>query len=161
VCDGLSCTVLTLGLRPRGGSVVARAAELHADAGEPYVMMLRSLTAPGLTFAPQTVFVCENPAVVSAAAERLGASSPPLVCSGGWPNTAVTTLLEAPSAGGGQLRVQGDGDGEGQATHAHLRRQHGAVPWLADGERIGVQEEDVAELLLDEARRSAWLPHAP
>ena len=95
-------------------------------------MTLRSLmAATPLSFAHETVLVCENPAVVSAAAERLGDASPPLLCTGGWPNTAVTTLLEALSASGCELRVQCDGDSEGQAIHAHVRREHGAVPWLS------------------------------
>jgi uncharacterized protein (TIGR02679 family) len=155
LCDGLSCTALTLGVRPIGETVVARAARLHADAAEPYVMTLRSLIAAApLSFAHETVFVCENPAVVSAVAERLGAASPPLLCTGGWPNTAVTTLLEALSASACELRVQCDGDGEGQAIHAHVRREHGAVAWLSDQERLGLQEEDVCELLLGAAQGS-------
>jgi uncharacterized protein (TIGR02679 family) len=152
ICDGLSCTALTLGVVPLGEGVVARAARLHAEAAEPYVMTLRSLVAATpLSFAHETVLVCENPAVVSAAAERLGDASPPLLCTGGWPNTAVTTLLEALSASGCELRVQCDGDSEGQAIHSHVRREHSAVPWLPRLERIGVQEEDVCNLLLDAA----------
>jgi len=154
LCDGLSCTALTLGVCPLGESVVARAARLHAEAAEPYVMTLRSLlAATPLSFAHATVLVCENPSVVSAVAERLGDASPSLLCTGGWPNTAVTTLLEMLSASGCELRVQCDGDSEGQAIHAHVRREHGAVPWLSDPERIGVQEEDVCDLLLDAAAR--------
>ncbi len=119
-------------------------------------MTLRSLVAATpLSFAHETVLVCENPAVVSAAAERLGGASPPLLCTGGWPNTAVTTLLEALSASGCELRVQCDGDSEGQAIHSHVRREHGAVPWLPRLERIGVQEEDVCDLLLDAAASTA------
>jgi uncharacterized protein (TIGR02679 family) len=134
--------------------VVARAARLHAEAAEPYVMTLRSLlAATPLSFAHATALVCENPSIVSAAAERLGDTSPSLLCTGGWPNTAVTTLLEMLSASGCELRVQCDGDSEGQAIHAHVRREHGAVPWLSDPERIGVQEEDVCDLLLDAAAR--------
>jgi uncharacterized protein (TIGR02679 family) len=152
LCDGLSCTVLTLGICPSGESVVARAARLHAEAAEPYVMTLRSLmAATPLSFEHEMVFVCENPPLVSAAVEALGHSCPPLVCTGGWPNTAVTTLLEAMSASGSELRVQCDGDSEGQAIHAHVRREHDAVPWLSDQHRLGVQEEDVCELMLEAA----------
>jgi uncharacterized protein (TIGR02679 family) len=154
LCDGLSCTALTLGVCPLGETVVAQAARLHAEAAEPYVMTLRSLIAvTPLSFAHETVVVCENPAVVSAVAERLGDASLPLLCTGGWPNTAVTTLLEALSASGCQLRVQCDGDTEGQAIHAHVRREHGAVAWLPDVERVSLQEEDVCELLLGAAMR--------
>ena len=165
LCDGLSCTALTLGVCPLGETVVAQAAHLHAEAAEPYVMTLRSLiAATPLSFAHETVLVCENPAVVSAVAERLGDTSLPLLCTGGWPNTAVTTLLEALSASGCELRVQCDGDSEGQAIHAHVRREHGAVAWLSDPERIGHQEEDVCELLLGAAERhhcSGELPPVP
>jgi uncharacterized protein (TIGR02679 family) len=160
ICDGLSCTALTLGVVPLGETVVAQAARLHAAATEPYVMTLRSLmSAAPVSFAPSMVFVCENPAVVSAAAERFGQDMPPILCTGGWPNTAVTTLLEALSASGCELRVQCDGDAEGQAIHAHVRREHGAVPWLPDEERIGVQEEDVSDFLLDAAAASVSAEH--
>jgi uncharacterized protein (TIGR02679 family) len=160
LCDGLSCTVLTLGICPSGESVVARAGRLHAQAAEPYVMTLRSLMAAApLSFEHEMVLVSENPALVSAAVEALGQSCPPLICTGGWPNTAVTTLLEALSASGCELRVQCDGDSEGQGIHTHVRREHGAVPWLADEHRLGVQEEDVCDLMLDAA--AATTPSAP
>lgn len=162
LCDGLSCTVLTLGVCPSGESVVARAARLHAHAAEPYVMTLRSLTAPTpLSFEHEMVLVCENPPLVSAAVEALGHSCPPLLCTGGWPNTAVTTLLEALSASGCELRVQCDGDSEGQAIHAHVRREHGAVPWLSDQHRLGLQEEDVCELMLEAVRRNRGVAFMP
>jgi uncharacterized protein (TIGR02679 family) len=107
------------------------------------------MAALPLAFSQPRVYVCENPPVVSAATERLAADCPPLLCTGGWPNTAVTTLLEALAASGCELRVQCDGDSEGQGIHEHVRREHRAEPWLADERRIGVQEEDVCELMLD------------
>jgi uncharacterized protein (TIGR02679 family) len=148
LCDGLSCTVLTLGVRPLGDSVVAQAARLHGAAGEPYVMTLRSL-AGTLHFDSVLVFVCENPAIISAAAERFGPGSPAVVCTSGWPNTAVSTLLAALVASGCRLRVQCDGDREGHDIHRHVRREHGGGAWLDDRHRLGVQEEDVCDLLLD------------
>jgi uncharacterized protein (TIGR02679 family) len=152
LCDGLSCTVLTLGVRPLGETVLAQAARLHTAAAEPYVMTLRALMAAApLSYEHDVVLVCENPPLVSAAVEALGHSCPPLLCTGGWPNTAVTTLLEALSASGCELRVQCDGDSEGQAIHSHVRREHDAVPWLSDQHRLGVQEEDVCDLMLDAA----------
>jgi hypothetical protein len=115
-------------------------------------MTLRALmAATPLSFEHEMVLVCENPPLVSAAVEALGHSCPPLLCTGGWPNTAVTTMLEALSASGCELRVQCGGDSEGQAIHAHVRREHAAVPWLSDQHRLGLQEEDVCDLMFDAA----------
>jgi uncharacterized protein (TIGR02679 family) len=85
-----------------------------------------------LDFTPEAVFVCENPAVVNAAAEQLGSFTRPLVCGGGWPNTAVSMLLERLHASGCELRYQGDFDVKGMLIADHIRRHHGARPWRFD-----------------------------
>lgn len=46
-----------------------------------------------------TIFTCENPVVVRAAELALGTSCHPLICTGGWPNAAVLTLLDGLHAG--------------------------------------------------------------
>lgn len=132
LCDALSCNVLALGLRPTSDGPVARSLRLLAAAGEPAVVTLRQLSRECLTFASETVFVCENPAVVSAAAERLGNQARPLVCGGGWPNTAVSLLLERTKQSGCELRYQGDFDAEGARIAEHMRRRHQATSWRFD-----------------------------
>jgi uncharacterized protein (TIGR02679 family) len=132
LCDALSCNVLALGLRPIGDGPVARSLRLLADAGEPAVITLRQLSREELTFAPETVFVGENPAVVNAVAEALGGHTRPLACAGGWPNTAVSVLLERLRASGCRLQYQGDFDPEGVRIAHYMYRQHGATSWHFD-----------------------------
>jgi uncharacterized protein (TIGR02679 family) len=80
------------------------------------------------------VYVCENAAVVAAAADRLGESCPPLVCSGGQPGAAVVALLEMLSAGGAVLHYHGDFDWDGLATARAFARRAPWVPWRFDSD---------------------------
>lgn len=132
LCDSLSCNVLALGLRPIGDGPVAESLRLLADAGEPAVITLRQLSREAVNFRPETVFVCENPSVVNAVAEALGARARPLVCGGGWPNTAVGLLLERLQQCGCELRYQGDFDAEGVRIAEHMSRRHGTSSWRFD-----------------------------
>ncbi|MBT2414267.1 TIGR02679 family protein [Streptomyces sp. ISL-12] len=120
--DDLSSTVLTLNLR--GTPALA----WMADAGEPTVLTLRSLTgrapvAPGLA---GTVHICENPAVLSAAADTLGRECPPMVCIQGQPSAAALTLLRDQSSRGARLLCHGDFDWGGVRIATALAR---SVPW--------------------------------
>ncbi|MBQ0988183.1 TIGR02679 family protein [Streptomyces sp. F63] len=123
--DDLSSTVLALNLRG------TPALDWMADAGEPTVLTLRHLSrlasvpAPAPT-ATGTVHVCENPAVLSAAADTLGPSCPPLVCLQGQPSAAALTLLRTLSAQGAEIRYHGDFDWGGVRIATALRR---SVPW--------------------------------
>jgi uncharacterized protein (TIGR02679 family) len=54
--------------------------------------------------------VCENPAVVLAAANALGPAGPPLVCVGGQPTAAVVRLLTHLAEAGCALHYHGDFD---------------------------------------------------
>ena len=132
VCDELSCNVLALGLRPLGDRPVAESLRLLAAAGEPAVVTLRQLAREQLAFSPATTFVCENPAVVGAAATRLAAQAPTLVCTGGWPNTAAGLLLDRLRECGCELRFQGDFDRDGRRIAEHVARRHGARAWRTD-----------------------------
>ncbi|MEW2305187.1 TIGR02679 family protein [Streptomyces sp. NPDC006655] len=121
--DDLSSTVLTLNLRG------TPALDWMADAGEPAVLTLRSLTgrAP-VASVPTTgiVHICENPAVLSAAADTLGPQCPPMVCLQGQPSAAALTLLRDLSIGGARLAYHGDFDWGGVRIAAALAR---CVPW--------------------------------
>ncbi|HEY2982090.1 MAG TPA: TIGR02679 family protein, partial [Anaerolineales bacterium] len=89
LCDELSAPVLTLNLRGDLQSISGRALQLHAEAGEPYRLTVRQLLRQPPDFEPARlgprVYVCENPTVVAAAANRLGARSAPLICVEGQP----------------------------------------------------------------------------
>ncbi|MFJ5154249.1 TIGR02679 family protein [Streptomyces sp. NPDC088353] len=118
--DALSSTVLTLNLR--GTSAL----DWMADEGEPAVLTLRQLTRRPPFVTSRAVWVCENPAVLAAAADALGPACPPLVCLQGQPSAAALALLRHLHGKGAALRYHGDFDWGGlQIAGALLRR----VPW--------------------------------
>lgn len=121
--DDLSSTVLTLNLRG------TPALDWMADAGDPAVLTLRSLTrlAPVASVPVEgTVHICENPAVLSAAADTLGPACPPMVCLQGQPSAAALTLLRELSLRGALLLYHGDFDWGGVRIAGALAR---SVPW--------------------------------
>jgi uncharacterized protein (TIGR02679 family) len=133
LCDELSAPVLTLGLRGDGQALTDRALRLHAEAGEPYRLTTRQLLREPPAFlsaaAAPAVYVCENPTVVAAAANRLGAAGAPLVCIEGQPRTAARVLLGLLAAAGARLAYHGDFDWAGISIANVVVRRHGAVPW--------------------------------
>lgn len=129
LADTVSATVLVLGLRLQGGDPASRMAAAGADLGEPVRLTLRSLRAlPDPLIEAQVVFVCENPSIVEVAADRLGATAPPLICVEGEPTSAATRLLLALRRAGADLRYHGDFDAKGVEIGAALMRL-GARPW--------------------------------
>ena len=77
-CDELSCTALTLGLRPHrlARGYLAGRLRAAARAGRPLVLTLAELRAEPPRLGGETLFVCENPSIVAAAAAALGVSLP-------------------------------------------------------------------------------------
>jgi uncharacterized protein (TIGR02679 family) len=131
VSDALSCDVLVLGLRPTSKGPLARA--LGMLDGRHMRITLAHLESEELAFAPGVrVFTCENPVVVAAAEERLWPLVPPLVCTGGWPNSAVAALLGALRRGGAAIAHHGDLDWEGLRIFAWLRERFDVAPWRLD-----------------------------
>ncbi|MBH1938545.1 TIGR02679 family protein [Streptomyces sp. AV19] len=118
--DALSSTVLTLNLRG------TPALDWMAGTGEPCVLTLRQLTHRPLRFAPRLVRICENPAVLAAAADAYGADCPPLVCLQGQPSAAALTLLRHLHERGADLLYHGDFDWGGFRIANVLL---GHVPW--------------------------------
>ncbi len=144
LCDPLSSTVLAFALRPTGDSRLARQLRESADGGEPRRLTLRELTKDAVAMPGQCVFVCENPAVVAAAADQLGPSSAPVVCLEGVPSSAVLALLEQLRRSGAALRFQADFDWAGVRIGNLLKDRFDAEPWrfrapdyLAVAERTG------------------------
>jgi uncharacterized protein (TIGR02679 family) len=131
LCDPASATVLTLGLQPLGDSALEQALRLLA--GTHVVLTLGQLSAMPLRFPPDLVIrLCENPAVVLRAESRLGAAASPLICTGGWPGSAVCALLDTLTAAGARLEHHGDFDWEGLAIAHWLRQRYDAQPWRFD-----------------------------
>ncbi|RJT88690.1 TIGR02679 family protein [Cryobacterium melibiosiphilum] len=129
VLDELSSSVLVLGLPGGDTSPTARALAALAEAGQPVVLTLRQLLADELGTVPPVVFVCENPAVVAAAADALGATSAPLVCLNGQPGAAAIRLLERLVADGAALRFHGDFDWSGIGVARALAERVAWTPW--------------------------------
>lgn len=110
--DELSSTVPVLNLPGAPATATGPALSALAGAGQPAVPTLRRLVAePGsVRWAGERVSVCENPAVVAAAADRWGAACAPLVCLQGEPSAAALTLLRGAADGGAALRSHADFD---------------------------------------------------
>jgi uncharacterized protein (TIGR02679 family) len=166
--DPLSCTVLTLGLAPAGETPLPRA--LRALRGQAVVLTYGQLRAQSLRWpAGATIFTCENPVVVRAAELALGTSCPPLICTGGWLNAAVLTLLDDLRAGGATIHHHGDEDQAGLKILEYLTERVQATPWRLeapaepgarnghddDARPVPVPEELVLGALLEHLSRGA------
>ncbi|CAO5162042.1 TIGR02679 family protein [Frankia sp. AiPs1] len=131
----LALPALVLGLPGDTRSVTGRALSLWREAGQPAHLSLRQLVRDPPTFdalAGRTVSVCENPTVVSAAADRLGTRCRPLVCVAGMPAAPVSSLLRLLREAGARLRYHGDFDWGGLAIAGTVIDRFGAVPWRYD-----------------------------
>jgi uncharacterized protein (TIGR02679 family) len=118
VCDPVSSRVLVLNLVLRGDAAACR---LTGAAGpEPLWLTWRSLTGPFSCDAPD-VHVCENPSVLIAAADQLGADALPLVCTNGRPSAAVRRLLTTLAEGGATIHARADDDPAGRDIVTALR----------------------------------------
>ncbi|MEV6052034.1 TIGR02679 family protein [Streptomyces sp. NPDC052107] len=152
--DALASTVLALGLR---GTL---ALEWAADAGEPAVLTLRQLTRHPPRTAPAVVHVCENPAVLAAAADTLGTACPPLVCLQGQPSAAALTLLRHLHGHGSTLRYHGDFDWGGLRIASALQCRVPWHPWryTAADYRAAVAATPLARPLAGTPATAAWDP---
>jgi uncharacterized protein (TIGR02679 family) len=129
--DSLSTDVLVLGLHAVGDTHVDRLLNEATAVGEPLRLTLRMLrrAPPILDPSLRLLSVCENPSIVATAAERLGATSAPLVCTDGMPRTAVLRLLNHARSQQLAIRVSADFDPAGLHITNLLARQADASPW--------------------------------
>lgn len=131
LCDPASATVLTLGLHPIGESSLEQALRLLV--GGHVVLTLGQLSRVRLCFAPGLrIRLCENPTVILRAEDRLGAAAGPLICTGGWPGSAVCALLDVLRDAGATFEHHGDFDWEGLAIHNWLRERYDVRAWRFD-----------------------------
>jgi uncharacterized protein (TIGR02679 family) len=75
------------------------------------------------------VYVCENPNLLSIAADHWGPACAPLVCTDGMPAAAQRCLLSQLTRAGAQLHYHGDFDWPGLIIANHVIREHAAQPW--------------------------------
>lgn len=131
LCDSASAIVLTLNLAPLPSSPLAQAIGLLH--GQHVGLTLGQLERATLQFGGGVeAFLCENPTVVLHVEAALGASSPPLICTGGWPNGAVCRLLDQLRSSEIRLRHHGDFDWAGVSISSWLRQRYGVTSWCFD-----------------------------
>lgn len=172
-CDQVSSTVLVLNLPLEGAN--SALGKVTTVAGEPIWVTARMTLeacrtranwATNTTDRPRrspngkehgevAVRVCENPSVIEAAANRLGASCPPLVCLYGRPSSAAWAVLFAVVAGGARILLSTDRDVAGGQIAAEVAavigRRYGrgrVSSWLPTAK--GVFEEQRMDALLND-----------
>ncbi|RZU52691.1 uncharacterized protein (TIGR02679 family) [Krasilnikovia cinnamomea] len=129
VPDDLASQALVLNVPATGGLLgdwLSSAAKAHV----PFRVTLHQMRLAPLSLSVPEIYVCENPAVLRAAA---GHATAPLICTEGVPSVAVHTLL-ASRAAGTVIRWRNDFDWAGiRLTAAALARYPDAVPWRMSG----------------------------
>lgn len=129
----LAKPVAVLNLGVDGAAVGAELLRTATIAGEPLHLSLRLLTrhAPAWQ-SGQRIFVCENPAVLAAAADAFGARCPPMVSLDGQLSAAPRTLLDQLSERDAVFHYHGDFDWGGLAIANVLFARYRVVPWRFD-----------------------------
>jgi uncharacterized protein (TIGR02679 family) len=130
--DDLSSLVLCVGLPGDTRTPLGRMLATCRDAGQPAMLTLRQLRCHDEPLSAGFVRMCENPVVVAAAADELGARCQPLVCVSGQPSAAVWRLLELLAAGGARFEYHGDFDWGGVRIAAAVHDRVSCRPWRYD-----------------------------
>jgi uncharacterized protein (TIGR02679 family) len=159
VGGGITSTALVLNLTAKGDGALATGLSAAAAVGEPIYLTLRQLVHQPVLWClgPNPISVCENPAVVAEAANRLGSACRPLICTQGQPSTAVTTLLRQLAQAGALIRYHGDFDWAGIRIANGVIARHGAVPWrMETADYLAAQ--DSGKRLSDDAVDASWDP---
>ncbi|SEK19877.1 TIGR02679 family protein [Halomonas daqiaonensis] len=141
----ITSAVLTLRLPVHPGQTLDEALSRYCQQAEPTWLTLRQLLRHPTEWdcAGRDVFVCENPAVLAEAAERLGADSAPLIATWGRPGAAVLTLLEQLEAAGAVLHYHGDFDWAGISIANALLERFAMRPWrMGAGDLMGYADLD-------------------
>ena len=135
--DELSSLVLCLGLPGNARTPLGRVLALQREAGQPAALTLRQLRCHDESLPAASVWICENPVVIAAAADELGSRCPPLVCVGGQPSASGWRLLDLLAAGNAGFRYHGDFDWGGIRIASAVRQRaaegrSGWRPWRYD-----------------------------
>ncbi|MFD7606632.1 TIGR02679 family protein [Streptomyces mirabilis] len=129
IADDLASQVLVLNIRAEGDTVVCDWLRDAADFGIPFRLTLHQLATAPVVPAAHTIFVCENPAVLRAAAGELQDTSAALVCTEGVASAACHKLLGDAVRAGTRLHWRADFDWAGLRITAGAVARHGARPW--------------------------------
>ncbi|MFJ8314178.1 MULTISPECIES: TIGR02679 family protein [unclassified Streptomyces] len=129
IADDLASQVLVLNIGAEGSAVVCDWLRDAADFGIPFRLTLHQLATDPVVPAARTIFVCENPAVLRAAAGELQDTGAALVCTEGVPSAACHKLLGDAVHAGARLHWRADFDWAGLRITADAVARHGARPW--------------------------------
>ncbi|MGW3982104.1 TIGR02679 family protein [Streptomyces mirabilis] len=129
VADDLASQVLVLNIGAEGDTVVCDWLRDAADFGIPFRLTLHQLATDPVVPAARTIFVCENPAILRAAAGELQDTGAALVCTEGVPSAACHKLLGDAVRAGARLHWRADFDWAGLRITAGAVARHGARPW--------------------------------
>lgn len=129
VADDLSSDVLVLNLPTRGRTRLDEWLRGARDDGVALRVTLQQLSKYRLQVDPTRVWICENPAILRAAAQRFGSRCAAMVCSEGQPSTAFDILIDTLARHGCELRYHGDFDWPGLRIAGAIRARHGAAMW--------------------------------
>lgn len=136
VSDETSSTVLTVGLRPRAVGPLTEASARWADGATPLPIPLAAVqTEQWRVEAGTQIWVCENPAIVAAAA----GSDAPVICLEGRPSLAAMLLLRSLIGGGAVVAYHGDFGTGGISIANEVIGGMGASPW-----RFGLEDYRLA-----------------
>ncbi|MFJ9519493.1 TIGR02679 family protein [Kitasatospora sp. NPDC101801] len=159
--DELSSQALVLNLPGDDHTATGRALTALAAAGQPAVLTLRQLLGdPPQPPRGGVAYVCENPAVMLAAADLLGARCSPLVCLQGQPSTAALRLLRLYADAGWILRYHGDFDWGGVRIATRLLSHVPWTPWryTADDYQAALTTHPHTGPLAGSAAETRWDP---
>ncbi|MCX4792164.1 TIGR02679 domain-containing protein [Streptomyces sp. NBC_01221] len=129
IADDLASQVLVLNIGAEGDTVVCDWLRDAADFGIPFRLTLYQLATDPVVPAARTIFVCENPAVLRAAAGEAQDTGAALVCTEGIPSAACHKLLGDAVRAGARLHWRADFDWAGLRITADAVARHGARPW--------------------------------
>ncbi|ALO93997.1 TIGR02679 family protein [Streptomyces hygroscopicus subsp. limoneus] len=129
IADDLASQVLVLNIGAEGDTVVCDWLRDAADFGIPFRLTLHQLATDPVVPAARTIYVCENPAVLRAAAGELQDTGAALVCTEGVPSAACHKLLGDAVRAGSRLHWRADFDWAGLRITANAVARHGAQPW--------------------------------
>lgn len=138
MCDELSTPALVFNLPAGAATPLAQILRHGRNGGEPVHLSLRLLLhwplAQDAALNGRDVFICENPTLVTLAADRLGQRSAPLICTNGQFATPLLVLLRQLRAAGARLWYHGDFDPAGLTIARRVMAESDARSWRFDAD---------------------------
>ena len=128
--DGVSSTVLVLGLQHSEDPALSGWLKYAAQQHEPVVLTYRQICRWPIKPLASThkALIVENPSLIEAAAEA-GIDSVPMICSAGQPTLAVQNLVRQLRLAGAEVLQHADFDPAGLHITRWFQQHTGTTPW--------------------------------